>query len=100
MKVNKIKLMTKGGIISPKIYLLTVLLTFMYLLIVVVFKLHVVKFKILAMESQEFFVFALFYNPSVHNHDDPISVSNRGEPVGDDKGRATLHEVFEGTLNG
>ena len=64
-----------------------------------VFKLHFVKFTILSIKGHEFLMCALLDNPTLYNHDDAISIANGGESVGDDEGRATLHQVLKGLLN-
>ena len=64
-----------------------------------VYKLHPMQFMVLTLDGHELFMGTLFNNFSTDNNHDPIGISNGGQPVGNYKGGAPPHQIFQSLLH-
>ena len=62
-------------------------------------QLEVVDFPVQPVSSQKFGMGALLHNPPFVHHQDHIGPVHGGNPVGNDKRRAPLHQVHQGLLD-
>src|SRR5512136_1338278 len=58
----------------------------------VVLELQIVQLEVFAPLLHEAVVGSLLDDPAVDQRDDPVGIADRGETVGDDKGRAAPHQ--------
>src|ERR1700682_6473583 len=58
-----------------------------------------IKIVIATAQSIEFFVGAVFDNPSQFDNQDLIGAADGGKPVSDDEGRSSLHQVGKTLLS-
>ena len=63
------------------------------------FELAVVEFGVDAFLCQQFLVLTLFHDAPVLHHQDPVSLPDGGEAVGDDEASAAFHQIEHGILD-
>ena len=57
------------------------------------------KLVVASFEEKEFLVGSFLNNPSFFHNTDPVSVSDGGQPVGNNDGGAVFHQVLNGLLD-
>ena len=62
-------------------------------------ELHLVQPKISAALQQKFLMTPLLHDPPAGQHDDLVGAQYRRQPVGNDKGRPAVHQIFERFLH-
>src|SRR5699024_1725313 len=64
-----------------------------------VLKLRIVKFCVESAFRKEFLVFSLFNNISVLQNENPVRITDRGKPVGNDKTCSSFHQIIHRFLD-